>query len=41
MKYLLILLLVSYTQTQTPSKQVLKQTVEVKETVTTTYEIYY
>jgi hypothetical protein len=41
MKYLLILLLVSCAQTQTPSRQVLKQTVEVKETVTTTYEIYY
>jgi len=41
MKYLLIFLLVSCAQIQTPSKQVMKQTVEIKETITTTFEIYY
>jgi len=41
MKYLLIFLLVSCAQIQTPSKQVIKQTVEIKETITTTFEIYY
>ena len=41
MKYLLILLLVSCAQTQSPSRQVIKQTVEIKETTTTTFEIYY
>jgi hypothetical protein len=42
MKYLLILLLlISCVQTQTPSRQVIKQTVEIKETTTTTFEIYY
>ena len=44
MKYLLILLLLiscAQTQIQTPSRQVLKQTVEIKETTTTTFEIYY
>ena len=41
MKYLLIFLLVSCAQIQTPSKQVIKQTVEIKETTTTTFEIYY
>jgi hypothetical protein len=39
MKYLLIFLLASCVQI--PNKQVVKQTVEIKETVTTTYEIYY
>jgi hypothetical protein len=41
MKYLLILLLVSCAEMQIPSKQVIKQTVEIKETTTTTLEIYY
>jgi hypothetical protein len=41
MRYLLILLLVSCADMQTPSRQVIKQTVEIKETTTTTYEIYY
>jgi hypothetical protein len=41
MRYLLIFLLVSCAQIQTPSRQVIKQTVEIKETITTTYEIYY
>ena len=41
MKYLLILLLVSCAEIQTPSKQVMKQTIEIKETITTTFEIYY
>jgi hypothetical protein len=41
MKYLLILLLVSCAEMQTPSRQVIKQTVEIKETTTTTFEIYY
>jgi hypothetical protein len=41
MKYLLILLLVSCAQNQVPSRQVIKQTVEIKETTTTTFEIYY
>jgi len=41
MKYLLIFLLVSCAQIQTPSRQVIKQTVEIKETTTTTFEIYY
>jgi len=41
MKYLLILLLISCAQTQSPSRQVIKQTVEIKETTTTTFEIYY
>jgi len=41
MKYLLIFLLVSCAEIQTPSKQVMKQTIEIKETTTTTFEIYY
>ena len=40
-KYSLIFLLVSCAELQTPSKQVMKQTIEVKETITTTVEIYY
>jgi hypothetical protein len=40
-RYILIFLLVSCAEIQTPSKQVMKQTVEIKETITTTFEIYY
>jgi len=41
MKYLLIFLRVSCAQIKTPSTQVIKQPVEIKETITTTFEIYY
>jgi len=41
MKYLLIFLLVSCSQTQISNKQVITQTVEIKETTTTKVEIYY
>jgi len=41
MKYLLILLLVSCSSIQLSNKQVITQTVEIKETITTTFEIYY
>lgn len=41
MKYLLIFLLVSCSQTQIANKQVVTQTVEIKQTTTTTFEIYY
>ena len=41
MKYLLIFLLLSCSQTQVANKQVITQTVEIKETTTTTVEIYY
>jgi hypothetical protein len=41
MKYLLILLLVSCSPVQLSNKQVVTQTVEIKETITTTFEIYY
>jgi hypothetical protein len=41
MRYLLIFLLFSCAEMQTPSKQVMRQTVEIKETITTTFEIYY
>jgi hypothetical protein len=41
MKYLLIFLLVSCSQTHVSNRQVITQTVEIKETTTTTFEIYY
>jgi hypothetical protein len=41
MKYLLIFLLVSCSPIQLSNKQVVTQTYEIKETTTTTYEIYY
>jgi hypothetical protein len=41
MKYLLIFLLVACSQTQSSNKQVVTQTFEIKETRTTTFEIYY
>ena len=41
MKYLLIFLLVSCSQTQIANKQVVTQTVEIKQTTTTTFDIYY
>ena len=41
MKYLLIFLLLSCSPIQLSNKQVVTQTVEIKETTTTTYEIYY
>ena len=41
MKYLLIFLLASCSPIQLSNKQVVTQTFEIKETTTTTYEIYY
>ena len=41
MKYLLIFLLVSCSQTQFSKKQFVTQTFEVKKTTITTFEIYY
>jgi len=41
MKYLLIFLILSCSPIQLSNKQVVTQTYEIKETTTTTFEIYY